>query len=330
MAHEIESTDTALYVKKAAWHGLGTVVPETLGAREGMRLIGLDWDVVQQPLWVEGSKTTDQGMFLKVDSHIAQVRSDTKEILGVVSAGFQTVQNSTLADIADALDGTGQCKVESMGSMRNGKRVWILARGTSFDVGRGDSHYPYVCLANGHDGSLSLRVLPTTVRVVCANTLAMALGNNTSGFTLRHTANVALRIEDVRQAMQQFAQHTDAARERAQRLSTIDLTRDQIQELWLSAIQLTDGAIEMNPTDAKGERRKAKAIEAIAHMSETFDREAKDFGANAYVAANAATQWIQHERGRLTGDARAASNLFGHYAAASQMVVRKAQQLIEG
>ncbi len=322
MAHEITSTDTAMFVKQAAWHGLGTVVPDTMSAGDGLRFIGMDWEVNSAPIALQETGR-------EIASHRAQVRSDNNAILGIVSSGYSTVQNSSLAAIADAMAGEGGCKVESMGSLRGGRRVWILARAESYDVMPGDEHVPYVCLCNGHDGSLSLRVLPTAVRVVCANTLSMALGHGGNvGYTFRHTSGLSVRLDEVREALARFRDNSDRTRERSKWLASHKLTREQVQDLWLNALTLADGPINPTPETEGEQRRYNRAFAAMAHMSETFDREARTYGDNAYTAVNAATQWLQHERGRLAGDARAASRLFGDYARYTARTFANAEEMV--
>ena len=331
MGHEITTTDSALFVGQAAWHGLGMVVPETMSAAEGLTKCGMDWEVCTVPVFAQADH---EGMKVmqRIETHRAQVRSDTGSVLGVVGEGFATVQNRELAAMADMLAGEGGCKIESMGSLRGGRRVWILARGESFDIGqRRDEHAPYLCLANGHDGSLSLRVLPTTVRVVCANTLGWALAaGRDAGYTLRHTSGLGLRLDDVRNALRNWRTQIDGDRARSERLSTHRLSREQVQDLWLGAIMLADGPVTVDPKTDADARRLRRAQGAVAHMAKTFDREASLYGANAYTAANAATQWLQHERGRLTGEARAASRLFGDYARMSARVMQHAERMTSG
>jgi hypothetical protein len=85
------------------------------------------------------------------------------------------VQNEELADLAEQLNQDGIVKVESCGSLGNGKKVWFLLKGDSIFVTDRDETQPFVLLANGHDGSLSLTIMATTVRVECENKLNIAL-----------------------------------------------------------------------------------------------------------------------------------------------------------
>jgi len=327
MAHEITSTDRAMFNRTPAWHGLGDVVDRDMNAAEGLGFLGMDWTVSSRPLFAQVEQEGMQVM-RAVETHKAQVRDDNGDTLGVVGEGFRTVQNSELAALADALAGEGGCTVESMGSLRGGRRVWILAKGASFDIGKGDEHAPYLVLANGHDGSMSLRALPTTVRVVCANTLALALEGRAGGYTFRHTAGLSVRLDDVRAALRNWGHAIEADRARAASMAEHRLTRDQVQDLWLGAIMRADGPITMDPKTPAEERRRARVESSIAHMARVFDAEASRFGANAYTAVNAATHWIQHERGRLEGEARAASRLFGDYAQMSADVFRSAERML--
>ena len=207
--------------------------------------------------------------------------------------------------------------------------MWFLLRGQSIDVGRGDEHVPYVMLANGHDGSLSLRCYPTMVRVVCANTWRAASSEaGESGFTFRHTSGINLRADEIKGVLKRWRTSRDEQAARLDSLAAASLNRDQIRELWIRVIEACDGPLPGTPTTPAEQRRRDRAAESLAYMSQVFDREASRFGGNALVAANAATNWIEHSRGRLDGEARLSSRLFGDYGKMVDQTFRTAEHLV--
>ncbi len=167
-----------------------------------------------------------------------------------------------------------------------------------------------------------------TTRVVCANTLKGALSEGGSFFRYRHTSGISLRVEDAKQALLNFravAAKDDAA---IAALASKTLTRDEIQSLWTEILVALDGPIAANPKNEKEARRREKAVSGLANMTRVFDAEAAQFGANAWVAANAATNYIQYYRGHLKGDARQNADLFGAYADAKRTAMKSALALV--
>lgn len=217
MAHNLNQfTDangdqrSALYsLRESAWHGLGQVVERPVSDGEAIKLAGLDWDVSLEPLLRQDMSA--------LESHVATVRSDTHETLGVVGRGFVPVQNAALFEWLRGLDGYADVTIETAGALGNGETVWAMGRcdGLGLDLGDGGVK-PYLLVSNGHAGNRRVHIMPTTVRVVCQNTLRMAesaktkraivsgkldlAANLTNGFALRHTANVSESMKRVRDA----------------------------------------------------------------------------------------------------------------------------------
>lgn len=304
MAHEITATDGLLLHKSRAWHGLGTVIDQTLTATESLKLAGLGWRVDQYPLTGSGP----EGDRLAIDSHVANVRSDTKESLGVVGSGYSPIQNTKLAEIADSLaEGGDVVKIESAGSIRGGKKLWFLLKGESFSVRGKDEINPYILLANAHDGTMALRAIPTSVRVVCSNTLHMSLGGTKSvGYTFRHTSGVQIKAEEIKSALGLYGRALDHTKGQIEILSHKEVNREQVQAFFLEAFTRDFGAIPANPkTDAENTQRD-RAMEAHRHFSRRWDRERDIAGTTAWNAFNAYSGFVQHERRIRVADDRKA------------------------
>lgn len=174
MAHEIQERDGLVLAKQSAWHGLGIIVPDTFTPTQGLELAGLDRSVECFPL----SAMMPDGSTVPVKNNRAVMYRDESDVLGIVSDNWTPIQNRELADFCEALAEAGDTvKCETVGSIRNGAKVWFLLRGESFSVrNHGDDEIkPYILASNGHDGKTSLRFTNTTVRVVCSNTLHMVI-----------------------------------------------------------------------------------------------------------------------------------------------------------
>lgn len=301
MAHEIETNDGLVLAGKGAWHGLGTVVQGAPNPYAALRIAGMEWEVLESDALTGtfNAGSSDERRVVTGDSKML-VRSDDHTVLGVVGKDYSPVQNSTLADLAYAMrnaDSDNGVEVESAGSIRGGKRVFMLLRGPTVDMtGRGDDANPYLLLANGHDGTLALRVQPTSVRVVCSNTFHAALGTKQKKWSHRHTLNVGARVETLAAEIKRWFAMVDEGQATARAMAARQMNREAVRNLWADVLLRLDGPTPATPKNGWEERRVEHATAFLAHAAQVFDSEAQQFGANLWVAANAATNAIQHLR----------------------------------
>jgi phage/plasmid-like protein (TIGR03299 family) len=196
------------------WHGLGKMVADAQSAAEAIRLAQQDWLVEQFPVFAR----LPDGSSLATD-RVANVRSDTHAVLGVVGKGYHPLQYHEAYAFMDDVVGAGLAKYETAGCLQGGKRVWLLCRlPRELKAGPSDTILPYGLLCNGHDGSLAVHVQPTSVRVVCQNTLSLALSSSTAQkLRIKHTESLRGRVDEARaafglvnQAMDGFQTEIDA------------------------------------------------------------------------------------------------------------------------
>lgn len=190
MAANIE---TMFYTRTAPWHGLGTKVDEALTSKDALIYAGLDWQVLQEPVYTSAGEL--------VSGYKVNVRDTDRNILGIVSDRYKIVQNEEAFSFTDALLGEG-VKYETAGSIANGKIVWMLARMPQRYIISGDAIEPYLVFSNTHDGSGAIRVAMTPIRVVCQNTLNLALSGAQRSWSARHTSNVLNRLDEARETLQ--------------------------------------------------------------------------------------------------------------------------------
>jgi len=174
MAHEIMENDGMFSVIETPWHGLGKILDSPPTIAEGLIAAGLNWTVTPRPLYAR----VPVGDYLRatpVDYQAIQ-RDDTGEILGVVGPSYIPLQNSEAFDVFGPLVEDGSITLETAGSLKNGRRVWVLAKiaADSADIGKGDEIKPFVLLSTSHDGTMAARLGFTPIRVVCNNTLSYA------------------------------------------------------------------------------------------------------------------------------------------------------------
>jgi phage/plasmid-like protein (TIGR03299 family) len=178
------------------WHGIGKILDGVPSSEDAIREAKLDWLVEQTPVY------TADNWAVPIPGYVANVREDTKEILGIVGEKYRIAQNRDVFAFADELIGANRvkCTYETAGSLFNGRRVFMLV---NMPQGRiaGDEYQPYLCLSNAHDGTSSLQVFLTGIRVVCNNTLQAALHTAKRKISIRHLSGMETGKEEALKAM---------------------------------------------------------------------------------------------------------------------------------
>ena len=212
MSDGIMENDHAFYGnREPAWHRKGTVIDaDVVTSSEAMSLAKLDWTVEQHTLYANvPSDLDDHGDYtdddlVSVPGKVANVRMDTREVLGIVTPNYHVIQNSEAFDFFDELIGRGDAHYHTAGSLYNGRKVWALARLNRDILIGGDADEkidPFICLANGHDGSPALSVYTTPIRVVCQNTLQWSIKGTRNVWRGKHTRNIKEKTREAREVL---------------------------------------------------------------------------------------------------------------------------------
>ncbi len=196
------------------WHGLGKIVAEAPTSEDAIHLAGLDWDVVQQKIYLEDGT--------EIKDAYANVRSSDNKPLGIVGNRYQIVQNIEAFSFTDSLLGEG-VKYETAGSLKDGKTIWLLAKLPDKYEILGDKVDPYIVFTNTHDGTGSVKVAMTPVRVVCNNTLNMALHSATRTWTTRHTGDINKKLTDAQNTLQLAQNYMNETKVLFEKLNTVKM-----------------------------------------------------------------------------------------------------------
>ncbi len=243
MAHELEtwSDGTASFVsaRQHAWHRLGTVLPAEFDAAQAMSYAKLGgWNVRTMALQTAPVLSED-GVFgaLPVPDQFATVRTNPVsggvDVLGVVGRGYTVIQNEEHADLLNrVVDESGGAQFETAGSLRGGRSVFLSMKlPRTMNIGGIDPVDLYLIALNSHDGTSAFRLLVSPVRVVCANTQALALRRAQSSFSIRHTSGAKGNIAQAREALGLTFKYAEVFEREAEQMIQASLTDAQFAQI---------------------------------------------------------------------------------------------------
>lgn len=200
--------------KEIPWHGLGKVV-DAMTSAEAIKLGGMDFEVAKMPLFFANQNPTPgdnlgvsnyMGRFkndrvvlykelIEVPDAFTMIRTDTQHPFGYVGKRYEPIQNKEAFEFFDTIIGEGHAQYETVGALGNGEVVFITAKLPDYMEIAKDQIDKYLLLTMSHDGSSSITIMFTPIRVVCNNTLSMALNQSRNKITIKHTKNARNRIE---------------------------------------------------------------------------------------------------------------------------------------
>ena len=247
MAANVESM---FYVRKAPWHGLGTRVMEAPDSKGALELAGLNWKVLQEPIY------TTEGE--PICGYKANIRDSDRKVLGVVSDRYKIVQNQEAFAFTDELLGEG-VRYETAGSLQGGKRVWLLARLPHEYIISGERITPYLVFFNSHDGSGAIKAALTPIRVVCQNTLNLALSTARRSWSMIHTGDIQGKMQEARDTLFMAEKYMDSLGREFETLRKKKLAEKQVREYIEILLPIEDGS---TPQQAKNMKRLREDLEA--------------------------------------------------------------------
>lgn len=274
------NVETMFYTRTKPWHGLGTMVENAPDSQEALRLAGLDWLVVQKNL------VTDEG--LAVPGFKANVRKTDNQVLGVVSDRYKVVQNKDAFAFTDTLLGEG-ITYETAGSLQNGRRTWLLAKLPTKYIISGDEITPYLVFMNSHDGSGAIKVAMTPIRVVCQNTLNLALSTAKRCWSTNHTGDIKGKLEDAKNTLL----YADCY------MAELGKTIDKLNHQKLSDKQVLEYIDSLFPLIHDPTEQQRKNLMKMKEDMQVRYFEAPDLqhvGKNAYRFINAVSDFATHAK----------------------------------
>jgi phage/plasmid-like protein (TIGR03299 family) len=236
------NVNTMAYYGKVPWHGLGTPVPQGVTAEAMIRAAGLDWKVELRP--ARGAQEINaKGEFSRYEVvRMPRPASQEQEILlGVVSRRYRTLQNVEAFEFFDPIVGDEKAYFETAGALGQGERIWVMAKmPDAMEIVRGDECFKYLLLSNTHSGDGSVIVKFTSVRVVCQNTLMMAMKDGQKAYRVRHSKKMQFKLTELREFLAITQKVFQQAEESFRALAKIQMTGNRLEHYFESVFPRTE------------------------------------------------------------------------------------------
>lgn len=355
--------------RQTPWHKQGVVFQEEVTGDKMLELAHLDWSVFENPIKMKtgimSKKATgwddnsDSPIYTNIldnesDKEIPGIkgvyRSDTGMPLGVVGEDYKTFQNHQMIELFEKLANGHKIVYEVAGGLGAGETVWCLARipDLKLDIG-GDELNSYMLISNGHIGNRTLTVYPTTVRVVCQNTIRIAdqkfrdnRGKKTgkkqdvhNGYAIRHTSNMDKAVDQVAKAYNEILTDINLTKEMFEAMMKVPVNTE-IKNSFFNFIvdPKKDESETAKELSKRGETMRANKIDALNNLFESPTNKTTASNGTVWGLYNSVVEFIDFDRGTRCSEGKEESAckfesaMFGSGAALKDIAFIKALELI--
>ncbi|WP_462409372.1 DUF932 domain-containing protein [Neobacillus sp. Marseille-QA0830] len=291
------NVESMFYVGDMPWHKAGISLNQPPDTKAAIIYAGLDWEVNKVDLYTEyGSR---------VNNYYGIIRNDNQKVLGVVGKGYKPLQNSDAFNFFDPLITSKFLEYETAGAIGNGEIIWILAKikvNPTFEVHKDDSVNKYLLLSNSHDGQSAVNIKFTPIRVVCQNTLNIAL-NEGETTKIKHITNMHQKLVDVQIAVENINNVYLKVEEHFKKMVNHSLNEKKAIEYFNSLFPII-GLNEIK-TDSQLAKRNININiqnQLMKNFEEGFGVKELKIGGTLWAAYNAVTQYVDHPSDYKLGD----------------------------
>jgi len=302
--------ESMFYVRETPWHGLGTKVMEAPDSEGALIAAGLNWNVIQEPIFTGENEP--------IRGYKANIRDSDRRVLGVVTDRYKVIQNHEAFAFTDELLGQG-VRYETAGSLQDGKKVWLLAHMPHEYIISGERISPYLLFSNTHDGSGAIKVALTPIRVVCNNTLNLALSTAKRSWSMVHTGDIRSKMQEARDTLFMAERYMDELGKEFEALRLKKLSDQKVMEYIEILLPVEDGS---TPQQIKNIERLREDMKI-----RYFDApDLQDTGKNAYRFINAVSDFATHAK-PLRRTVNYKENLFARTAEGNPLIDRAYQMM---
>ena len=343
MAHQLEQM---AYVGDTPWHGLGNQLTQNQPIEIWAQQAGMDWRIESSDVSYMAKNKRGQSILMPYEEQRVLYRSDTHAPLSVVSQRYQEVQPMEILEFYRDLTEQSGFELETAGVLKGGKKFWALARtGQSTALKGKDVSNGYILLATACDGTLATTAQFTNIRVVCNNTLAIALrGQSSSAGVVKVPHSTKFDADKVKQqlgiSVRAWDEHMYELKQLSQRKVTqgeaaayfdavFNNTSMSVADQEENIIQFYRNIANPNPAKEKSEPN-GRAMSKAMNMFNGQGRGAELSSAKdtAYGLLCSITEFADHERRAMSTDHRLDSAWFGAGAALKQRGLEQALRLV--
>ena len=343
MAHQVEQM---AYVGDTPWHGLGNQLTQNQPIEVWAKQAGMDWRIESSNVSYMAKNERGQSIIMPYEEQRVLYRSDTHAPLSVVSQRYQEVQPMEILEFYRDLTEQSGFELETAGVLKGGKKFWALARtGQSTALKGKDVSDGYILLATACDGTLATTAQFTNIRVVCNNTLAIALrGQSSSAGVVKVPHSTKFDADKVKQQLGISVRAWDEHMYEMKQLSQRKVTQGEAAAFFDAVFNNTSMSVadqEENiiqfyrniatPTPAKEKSEpNGRAMTKVMDMFNGQGRGAELSSAKdtAYGLLCSITEFADHERRAMSTDHRLDSAWFGAGAALKQRGLEQALRLV--
>ncbi|MFD1244554.1 DUF932 domain-containing protein [Paralysiella testudinis] len=320
MSHCVESM---AYTEQAPWHNLGNALPAKQPIEVWAQAAGMDWQIMESPVYYQVPNPSAASLVLPFAEQKVLFRSDNHQPLSVVGSRYQIVQpQEVLAFYRDLAEYAGY-ELETAGVLKGGKKFWALARTGKETVLKGnDLVKGYLLLATSCDGTLATVATPTTIRVVCNNTLAIALDGAVGAVKVPHSTR--FDAEAVKRKLGVALTQWDGFMYRMKTLSECKVKTHEAMNYFMRVF--CDSDQHQSGLGLSNER----ALKKVQAMYESQGRGAELQAAKgtAWGLLCSVTEFVDHERRARSPENRLDSAWFGQGALVKQKALDQALQMV--
>ena len=342
MAHQIEQM---AYVGQTPWHGLGNQLSQNQPIEVWAQQAGMDWRIESSDVSYMAKNNRGQRIIMPYEEQRVLYRSDTLAPLSVVSQRYQEVQPKEILNFYKDLTEQSGFELETAGVLKGGKKFWALAKTGQTSALKGkDVSNGYILLATACDGTLATTAQFTSIRVVCNNTLAIALkGQNASAGVVKVPHSTKFDAQKIKQqlgiSVRAWEDHMYEMKQLSQRKVTQQEAAAYFDAVFnntsLSQTEQDDSIIQFyrnvaNQVESTKTEPNGRAMSKVMTMFNGHGRGAELSSAKdtAYGLLCSITEFADHERRAMSQDHRLDSAWFGAGAGLKQRGLEQALRMI--
>ncbi|OJA51097.1 DUF932 domain-containing protein [Burkholderia ubonensis] len=313
------------YVGQEPWHGLGNRLTPNQSIEDWKRAAGMDWSIEEAEVRFVAAGNRNLGSIHAFPEQKVLYRSDTKAPLSVVSSRYAVVQPTEILEFYRDLTEIGGFELETAGVLKEGRKLWALAKTGHSGLLKGkDKIGGYLLLATACDGTLATTAQFTSVRVVCNNTLQIALGDSTGVVKVPHRSQFDAAA--VKRQLGIAVSSWDAFMVRTKALAERKITDSTAEAFLRRVLTYSTASLPDRETVAVNER----AIKAVGQLYAGRGKGADlpSAAGTAWGLLNAVTEYVDHHRRARTDDHRIDAAWFGAGATLKQRAWDEAMKLV--